>query len=163
VADRATGWLNERRHAMFRELLLHAGVRENLLCPVYIMMPDHVHLVWIGVNDLSDQRAASSFLRTQFESVLAPHEWQHQPHDHVLRDEERERGTFLSTCTYITENPVRAGLVARAADWPYTGSMVPGYPTISPFDGSYWEILWRVHAACVDRGVIGKIPKTPAS
>jgi REP element-mobilizing transposase RayT len=66
MARRATGWLDTPRHAALRELLLHAAVRENLLCPIYTAMPDHVHLVWIGISDASDQRAASRFLRSSF-------------------------------------------------------------------------------------------------
>ena len=35
VADRARGWLGERFHAAFREMMLHAAAREGLLCPAY--------------------------------------------------------------------------------------------------------------------------------
>jgi len=45
VALRQRGWLNERIHAAFRELTLHAAAREGLLCPAYCLMPDHVHFV----------------------------------------------------------------------------------------------------------------------
>ena len=33
MALRGTGWLNETFHARFREVMLHAAVREGLLCP----------------------------------------------------------------------------------------------------------------------------------
>ena len=42
---RATGWLDDRFHLHFRELLLHAAAREGLFCPVYVLMPDHMHLL----------------------------------------------------------------------------------------------------------------------
>ena len=45
---RATGGLDAASHFNFRELLLHAAAREMLVCPVYCLMPDHLHLVWIG-------------------------------------------------------------------------------------------------------------------
>jgi len=68
--DRATGWLTERFHARFRELMLHAAAREGLFCPAYCLMPDHLHLVWMGLRLDSDQLNAMSFLRTYLEPAL---------------------------------------------------------------------------------------------
>ncbi|HEX9659619.1 MAG TPA: hypothetical protein VGA18_04930 [Rhodothermales bacterium] len=84
MQDRATGWLDTARHSAFREIVLHAAIRQDLICPIYTMMPDHVHLIWMGIAPESDQRAGTSFLRRQLERHLAPAKWQHQPHDHVL-------------------------------------------------------------------------------
>lgn len=61
VAKRATGWLDDRFHAAFREIMLHAAVREQLLCPVYTLMPDHARWVWMGVAEGSDQRSQLAF------------------------------------------------------------------------------------------------------
>ncbi len=52
--DRAQGWLNESFHQRFRELLLHTAAREGLLCPVYCLMPDHIHMVWMGLRSDTD-------------------------------------------------------------------------------------------------------------
>ena len=125
IGRRSTGWLDAQFHSVFRELLLHAAAREHLLCPIYTLMPDHLHLVWMGVSATSDQRRATAFLRTQLKPHLAPARWQHQPHDHVLRDEQRKRGAFASTCFYVAENALRAGLAAKAPEWAYTGCVVP--------------------------------------
>ena len=70
IRDRATGWLTEKFHARFRELMLHAAAREGLFCPAYCLMPDHLHLVWMGLRLDSDQRNAMSFLRTYLEAAL---------------------------------------------------------------------------------------------
>jgi len=66
--DRATGWLAEEFHLRFRELLLHAAAREGLFCPAYCLMPDHLHLVWMGLRLDSDQLNGMAFLRTYLES-----------------------------------------------------------------------------------------------
>jgi len=87
---RARGWLTPAFHSIFREIMLHAAARERLICPAYCLMPDHFHLVWMGLRRESDQLNAMKFLRTHLEPVLGKgREWQHQPHDHVLREEER--------------------------------------------------------------------------
>jgi putative transposase len=126
--------------------MLHAGVREGLICPAYCLMPDHLHLIWMGLRRDSDQLNAMKFLRTHLEPVLgAGREWQHQPHDHVLREEERRRNAFASFCFYTLANPVRAGLVKQENDWPFLGAAIPGYPTLHPFQDKYWESFWNLY------------------
>jgi len=157
VENRANDWLLPEFHAAFRELMLHTAVREQLLCPIYTLMPDHAHVIWMGTSSESDQRNASVFLRKHLEPKLAPRRWQRQPHDHVLRDEERKRGAFAATCHYIAENPVRAGLVKDAAAWNYTGCVVPGYPDLHPLKDDFWEKFWRFYTAAIEGGRVGKL------
>ncbi len=157
IEDRRTGWLNPTFHQAFREIVLHAAIREQLLCPIYTLMPDHLHLVWMGVSPTSNQRRASSFLRQRLIPLLEPNRFQHQAHDHVLREQERKRNTFSATCTYIAENPVRAGLAADRSAWDYTGCIVPGYVDLYPLQPDYWGKFWRIYAAAMGRGGIGKI------
>lgn len=46
--------------------------------------------------------------------------WQKSYHDHIFRSEESVR----RAAQYIAANPVRAGIVANQAEYPYTGSFV---------------------------------------
>src|SRR6185436_8966867 len=99
-----------------------------------------------GMRRSSDQLNAMKFLRTQLEPALGKRrKWQHQPHDHVLREPERKRNAFAKTCYYIFENPVRAELIKTAAEWPYSGSIVPGYPKPRPFEERYWQLFWKFY------------------
>ena len=146
--SRAQGWLTKEFHSTFREVMLHAAVREDLFCPAYCLMPDHLHLIWMGLCRESDQLNAMKFLRTHLEPALGRgREWQHQPHDHVLRQKERMRNAFASFCSYTLANPVRAELVKVAREWPYSGCVVPGYPTLHPFNEAYWEVFWKLYLA----------------
>ncbi|HTX64273.1 MAG TPA: hypothetical protein VMD31_00740 [Opitutaceae bacterium] len=147
IEHRARGWLTRELHLEFRELMLHAAFRERLLCPIYVLMPDHFHLLWVGVSSSSDQRRAASFLRVRLEPRLAPARLQHQAYDHVLRDSERKRSAFASICAYVAANPVRAGLVTDPGAWPFTGCVVPGYPNLRPLAADYWGKFWRIHNA----------------
>jgi REP element-mobilizing transposase RayT len=139
VEGRRTGWLDERFHALFRETLLHTCARYHLGCARYVLMPDHVHLIWVGAYMASDQLKATKFLRRHL-----PLKWQKQPHDHVLREEERERGAFADASNYLRQNPVRAGLVVDASDWRYAGGLVAGFPEMDPWDSN---AFWRCYAA----------------
>jgi putative transposase len=146
MAKRATGWLNEGFHACFREAMLHAAVREGLFCPAYCLMPDHIHFIWMGLRRDSDQRNGLKFLREHLGPDLLPHRFQHQAHDHVLREDERRQNAFARVAFYILANPVRAGLIPEAGVWPYGGAIIPGYPSLQPLADDYWPKFWKIYA-----------------
>jgi len=86
----------------------------------YVIMPDHVHFFvrdgnnfhlagW--VNGL--KRAISVALGATKQRPL----WQPGLFDRVLRNDE----SYSQKWEYVRENPVRAGLVPRADDWPHQG------------------------------------------
>jgi putative transposase len=145
VFNRATGWLKESFHSAFRELMQHTAAREGLFCPAYCLMPDHIHLLWLGLRHDTDQRNGMSFLRTHLEPRLSPHRFQPQAHDHVLRDEERQRDAFTRICFYILVNPVRAGLIRETETWPFCGAVIPGYPVLPPLAEDFWPKFWRLY------------------
>jgi putative transposase len=145
MEHRATGWLNDSFHFRFRELLLHAAARERVWCPTYCLMPDHLHLIWMGMRRESDQLNAMRFLRRQLAPLLNPHQFQHQAHDHVLREAERKRGAFARVCFYVLANPVRAKLVVEGEIWPFHGAIVPGFPALHPVQEDFWGKFWRLY------------------
>jgi hypothetical protein len=146
VFDKAKGWLTPTFHQRFRELMFHAAAREGLVCPVYCLMPDHLHLVWMGLRLDSDQINGMAFLRTYLEPELSPAKFQPQPQDEVLRAEQRKRNMFAKVCFYITANPARAKLIGEKGIWPFTGCIIPGYPKLNPLDEDYWSKFWRIFA-----------------
>jgi REP element-mobilizing transposase RayT len=145
VENRTTGWLAAALHHDWQLCLLHACARYRLACPAYVLMPDHMHLVWLGLRDDSDQRLAIEFFRRHLRPALSPADWQRQAHDHMLRDGERKRDAFVNLANYIFENPVRAGLAQCSADYPFLGCCVPGYPELDVRAADYWERFWRVY------------------
>jgi REP element-mobilizing transposase RayT len=113
IAMRGTGWLSDTFHAHFRETMLHAAAREGLFCPSYCLMPDHIHLIWMGMKRDTDQKNGMKFLREHLGPKLHPHQFQHQAHDHVLRTEQRKRNAFAKVCFYIIDNARKEGLVGH--------------------------------------------------
>ncbi|HAB16862.1 MAG TPA: hypothetical protein PLX89_02235 [Verrucomicrobiota bacterium] len=146
IFDRTTGWLNDTFHGRFRELMQHTAAREGLICPVYCLMPDHLHLIWMGLRRDTDQKNGMAFLRTHLEPELRGPKFQPQAHDHVLRDNEKQQIEFARACFYIFANPLRAGLVNDCAHWAYSGSVVPGYPRLHPLEPEFWNRFWRIYA-----------------
>ncbi len=146
VLDRARGWLTPAFHHQFRELMFHAAAREGLVCPIYCLMPDHLHLVWMGLRLDTDHLHGMAFLRTYLEPALKLARFQPQAQDNVLREEERKRNAFAKVCFYIAANPVRAELMKAGEVWPYSGCLVPGYPKLDPAEEDFWPTFWKIYA-----------------
>ena len=142
--NKVKGWLSPSFHQQFRELVLHAAAREGLVCPIYCLMPDHLHLIWMGLRRDTDQINGMAFLRTYLEPELAPSKFQPQAQDEVLREEQRKRNAFAKACFYIAANPVEEELTAKAEDWEFTGCVIPGYPKLNPLVEDYWPKFWRI-------------------
>ncbi len=70
--NRETGWLIPSFYYKFREILAHTMFRYGLACPLYCCMPDHIHLLWVGILDLSDQQIAAKYFRKHLNRVLEP-------------------------------------------------------------------------------------------
>ena len=164
IAMRGVGWLGEAFHASFRQIMLHAAAREGLFCPTYCLMPDHIHLVLMGLRLDTDQRNGMKFLREHLAPALRPHRFQHLAHDHVLREHERKRNAFAAVCHYILENPFKAELIPRGENWPFSGAIVPGYPMLHPLQPDFWSKFWKLYVAAraPDVGNLKKPPLHPS-
>lgn len=161
--NRATGWLNDAFHQRFREMLLHACARYSVASPCYVLMPDHWHLVWLGLNSGSDQSLATAFLRKNLRASLGTACLQDRAHDSVLREQERERGAFQDACSYVRHNPQRAGFVGDWREWSFLGAMIAGYPDLDPRLESFWEDFWKIHNRLVDANIVPALPRRATS
>ena len=160
VEDRRTGWLIPIFWYKFRELLTHAAFRYGFTCPMYCLMPDHIHLVWIGLFDDSDQLKGMKFFRKQLGAPLEAlgFEFQHQPYDRVLRDDQRQESAFIDLCDYIARNPERKKLVPvdRYQQYKFTGCLAPGYPELDLWADDYWPRFWRTYSFSRKQGLYRK-------
>ena len=157
IEERKVGWLIPIFYYKFREILTHAAFRYGFSCPMYCCMPDHIHLLWIGILDGCDQRKAMRYFRRRLNPVLEKlaARFQKQPYDHVLREDERDQSAVEDVVEYIARNPERKGLVPadQYATYPYTGCLVPGCPEVMPFEDGFWERFWRVYSNARQHGL----------
>ena len=100
--------------------------RQNCAVFTYCLMPDHLHFLvsprqdGISVLRFTDQYKGKTTNRSWtvgWQGKL----WQPRYYDHIVRAEEDLR----AIAEYILNNPIRKGLVERAADWPWGGYMAP--------------------------------------
>jgi len=99
--------------------LLRASERHQFAVLAYVFMPDHFHALVEGVSEDADLRRFVYVFRrytTIATKFTCPQGlWQDGYHERVLR---RTEGT-QKVIDYILSNPVRAGLVDRAVDYPF--------------------------------------------
>ena len=88
------------------------------------MMPDHVHLLLAPsgsgetISDIVSALKRRQTFRVNEALGIWLH-WQRSFYDHVLRCTERSNDEYEAICWYIRNNPVRAGLVTMASDYPF--------------------------------------------
>ena len=102
-----------------------AHLRHGWLVGRYVVMPDHVHF-FCAPAPAVDAKPLAIFIARWKEwtskqmracnGVVAP-VWQKQFFDHLLRSRE----SYADKWAYVRANPVRAGLVESAEQWPYAG------------------------------------------
>jgi REP element-mobilizing transposase RayT len=96
----------------------------NVAVGRYVIMPDHIHLFvrgdpnfrlgpWIGALK---QTVAKAAMLSRAKGQICEEGF----FDHLLRSNE----SYSQKWTYVRENPVRAGLVKSAEEWPYQGEIV---------------------------------------
>lgn len=116
---------NEHAHCVFRSFCEKAAAK-SVWVGRYVLMPDHIHLfVAIASTGPSLSDWIKALRRTMSSALRNPGAngafWQNGFFDHVLRSEE----SYGNKWEYVRLNPVRAGLVSRAEDWPYQGEINP--------------------------------------
>jgi REP element-mobilizing transposase RayT len=84
-------------------------------------MPDHIHLFARGNYDFVLAQWMRLLKRNLSKAISAtPPHWQKGFFDHLIRHSE----SYSEKWHYVWQNPVRAGLVTDAEDWPYQGELV---------------------------------------
>ncbi len=112
---------------VLREQFVEAPRRYGWRVGRFVIMPDHVHFfcapggerepvslsVFVGGVKMWAARAILAQLRR-----AAPL-WQREFFDRLLRSDE----SYDRSWAYVRDNPVRAGFVAQAKEWPFAGEI----------------------------------------
>ncbi len=88
----------------------------------WAILPNHVHLLLLPTIDpsrlLKSLKGASARQANRLLGRTGEGFWQAESYDHWVRNDEEWR----RIAAYIEENPVRAGLAARASDYPWSSA-----------------------------------------
>ena len=126
VAGRRSLLASDAVHAVLREEWTQMRARHGWAIGRYVVMPDHVHFMTSPENEAGKRLSVAvgrwkewTSKRLARERALAAPLWQAEFFDHVLRSDESRAAKW----SYIAQNPVRAGLVAQAEEWPFAGAI----------------------------------------
>jgi REP element-mobilizing transposase RayT len=98
------------------DILRRKSARYQCSVTVYVIMPDHLHIILRGETDDADLYACVVQVKRSFSYALGRRIWQKDFFDHLIRD----RNDLAQQIMYVLFNPVRAGLVQEW--WQYHGS-----------------------------------------
>ena len=101
-----------------REAFRHVRTRHPFRIDAIAVLPDHLHAVWTLPGGDADYSTRWRLIKSRFTRgyVSTGAIWQNRFWEHVIRDE-RDLAAHID---YIHFNPVKHGLVQRAADWPHS-------------------------------------------
>ena len=116
---------NDAFHSIAIEVFRNCQTHHQWCIGRYVIMPDHVHFFAFGdqekqtlsrfVGKWKEWTAKYCHRQLGFAMPL----WQPEFFDHVLRSSE----SYEEKWEYVRNNPVRAGLVETAQDWPFQGEL----------------------------------------
>ena len=110
-------------HAVFAAFREYAeeGVNRGVAVGRYVIMPDHIHLFVRGSGDFVLGSWVAGLKRVVAAAVTGGRSiWQRGFFDHLIRNSE----SYSQKWDYVRQNPVRAGLVSNADDWPFQGEVI---------------------------------------
>ncbi|PYV82747.1 MAG: hypothetical protein DMG05_27565 [Acidobacteria bacterium] len=119
-AKNRVAWLaTDEVHLLLRQVWTEATA---WLVGHYVIMPDHIHLFAAPGHPFVSFDNWVQYWKSQFSKRSPPapaHRWETDHWDTRLRNAE----SYRTKWEYVRNNPVRHGLVERAEDWPYQGSI----------------------------------------
>lgn len=122
---RAQVFFEDRDYRLFRNLLAEAVRKSGSEVWAYCLMPNHIHLILVPASPdglrqslAHPHRAYALAINTRF--GWSGHLWQNR-----FASVAMEEPHLATALRYVSLNPVRAGLVARPEDWPW--SSVPAH------------------------------------
>ena len=107
---------------VYLELLLEQGFRFDFRIEGYCLMTNHIHVIGVPAREesLAKTIGRTHFLYSQYVNRMhgrSGHLWQNRFHSCAMDDAH----TFNALC-YVELNPVRAGMVKKAWDYPWSSA-----------------------------------------
>jgi putative transposase len=119
---RETVFFSDDDYALYRDLLAQQTRKHGVAVWSYCLMPNHVHLILapatgegLGRALGETHRRFSAFINARLR--VTGHVFQSR-FGSVVMDEEH----LMAAARYVALNPVRARLVSRAIDWPWSSA-----------------------------------------
>jgi len=144
-------FFNDDDYQAYQDLMSHWCGRHNVQIWAYCLMPNHVHLIAVpetkdGLNLAIGEAHRRYTRRVNFREGWRGHLWQGRFSSFIM-----QQSYLLACAKYIELNPVRAGLVQKPENWPWSSAgahlkgrddiLVKTQPLIKMVSGSWKRFL----------------------
>jgi putative DNA methylase len=116
-------FLKDERIAELTENSLLFHHEKKYMLTAWVIMPNHIHFLATPLENIELREIShsiKSYTAHEANKLLNRHGqfWQHEPFDRYIRN----RKHFANVIQYIENNPVKAGLCAKAKDWRFSSA-----------------------------------------
>jgi len=106
----------------YRTMLGQAARRAGTEVWAYCLMPNHVHLIVVPADEDGLRRTFADAHRRYTGLINARHQWTGHLWQGRFGAVAMDEAHLMAAVRYVALNPVRAGLVRRAEDWPWSSA-----------------------------------------
>ncbi|MFN0194912.1 MAG: transposase [Aestuariivirga sp.] len=117
---RAAIFFEDGDYALYRDLLAHEARRAGVAVWAWCLMPNHVHLILVPGNEAGLAQALGRTHRRYAGFVNARARRTGHLFQERFASAAMDEAHLLACLAYVSLNPVRARLVDRAEDWPWS-------------------------------------------
>jgi putative transposase len=105
---------------VYRDLLAEQALKSRVEIWAYCLMPNHVHLIATPGDEVGLGRAIGETHRRYTNFINARGRWTGHLFQSRFASVVMDDAHFVAAVRYVSLNPVRARLVSRAEDWPWS-------------------------------------------
>jgi putative transposase len=115
-------FFNDADRALYKRLVATFAARAGVAIWAYCLMPNHVHLIMLPATADGLARALGEAHRRYTRQVNMREGWTGYLWQGRFASAPVDDHHLLAAARYIEQNPARAGLVQRPADWPWSSA-----------------------------------------
>jgi len=117
---RETTFFGDGDYRLYRDLLGAAAAKAGAAIWAYCLMPNHVHVIVTPQDEDGLRRTFGELHRRYTAHVNARHRWTGHLWQARFGSVAMDEDHLIAAIRYVSLNPVRARLVERAEDWPWS-------------------------------------------
>jgi putative transposase len=107
---------------VYRDLLAEQAAKARVSVWAYCLMPNHVHLIVVPADESGLGRAIGGTHRRYTNFINARGRWTGHLFQSRFASVAMDEEHLIAAVRYVSLNPVRARLAARAEDWPWSSA-----------------------------------------
>jgi putative transposase len=113
-------FFEEADYRLYRDLLAEASAKADTEIWAYCLMPNHVHLILVPQSADGLRRSLADLHRRYTTNINARHGWTGHLWQGRFGSVAMDEDHLIAAARHVSLNPVRARLVSRAQDWPWS-------------------------------------------